>query len=260
MVKLKFQLSLFNNKIWLGTSLGLNWFCYYSECDKWVSHGFEIVYYLWHLTKWADYFHKFHVILLLKWYFFFTKRCITFSDSATISSWSKEKNELTPFQTNFSLSNKIMKQSLLNFKTLNSDFLRSWIHKSVFLFWKFVYKGITWAVVVAQLAEWSLLTPEVRGLNPDIRKFYIEHCLLSTVQICKPLKGKILLTSLYRHCVNRLPTLLTNGPIDCVGHEAPWWTDRSLDLSPSKTQWCDRYLYSESSEDITSFVRSDHFT
>ena len=74
------------------------------------------------------------------------------------------------------------------------------------------------------------------------------------------IKRENTLNSLYRHCVNRLPTLLTNGPIDCVGHEAPWWTDRSLDLSPSKTQWCDRYLYSESSEDITSFVRSDLFT
>ena len=28
-----------------------------------------------------------------------------------------------------------------------------------------------WAVVVAQLVEQSLLTPEIRGLNPNIGKF-----------------------------------------------------------------------------------------
>ena len=32
---------------------------------------------------------------------------------------------------------------------------------------------------MAQLVEWSLLIPEVRGSNPDISKIYIEH-LLST--------------------------------------------------------------------------------
>ena len=32
-----------------------------------------------------------------------------------------------------------------------------------------------WAVVVAQLVEHSLLTPEVRGSNPVIGKFYIKH-------------------------------------------------------------------------------------
>ena len=37
------------------------------------------------------------------------------------------------------------------------------------------------AVVVAQLAKWSLLTPEVRSSNPDIGKVFIEYCLLSTV-------------------------------------------------------------------------------
>ena len=38
-----------------------------------------------------------------------------------------------------------------------------------------------WDVVVAQLVERSLATPEFRGLNPAIGKIYIEQCLLSTV-------------------------------------------------------------------------------
>ena len=33
---------------------------------------------------------------------------------------------------------------------------------------------------MAQLAEWLLPTPEVRGSNPVIGKMYIKHCLLST--------------------------------------------------------------------------------
>ena len=38
------------------------------------------------------------------------------------------------------------------------------------------------AVVVAQLVEGSLPTPEVRGSNPVIGKLLnIEHCILSTV-------------------------------------------------------------------------------
>ena len=40
---------------------------------------------------------------------------------------------------------------------------------------------MSWAVVVAQLVERSLLTPEVRGLNPVIGKIYIEHGFLSIV-------------------------------------------------------------------------------
>ena len=36
-------------------------------------------------------------------------------------------------------------------------------------------------MVVAQLANRSLLTPEVRGSNPDIGKVFIEYYLLSTV-------------------------------------------------------------------------------
>ena len=36
-------------------------------------------------------------------------------------------------------------------------------------------------MVVAQLVEWPLPIPEVRGSNPVIGKIYIEHCLLSTV-------------------------------------------------------------------------------
>ena len=42
----------------------------------------------------------------------------------------------------------------------------------------------SWAVVVAQLVERSLPIPEVRGLNPVIRKIYLFQlniCLLSTV-------------------------------------------------------------------------------
>ena len=37
------------------------------------------------------------------------------------------------------------------------------------------------AEVVAQLVEQLLPTQEVRGSNLVIGKFYIEHCLLSTV-------------------------------------------------------------------------------
>ena len=38
-----------------------------------------------------------------------------------------------------------------------------------------------WAVVVAQLVELLLPTPEVRGSNPVVGKIYIEQCVLSTV-------------------------------------------------------------------------------
>ena len=38
-----------------------------------------------------------------------------------------------------------------------------------------------WAVVVAQLVERSLATPEVRGSNPAIGKIDIEQFLLSAV-------------------------------------------------------------------------------
>ena len=31
-------------------------------------------------------------------------------------------------------------------------------------------KNFKWAVVVAQLGEWSLLTPQIRGSNPIISK------------------------------------------------------------------------------------------
>ena len=36
-------------------------------------------------------------------------------------------------------------------------------------------KRTTWPVVVAQLVEWSLPKPEVRGSNPVINKLYIKH-------------------------------------------------------------------------------------
>ena len=43
-----------------------------------------------------------------------------------------------------------------------------------------IVKIFFWAVVVAQLVEQFLPTPEVRGSNPVIGKFYITH-ILSTV-------------------------------------------------------------------------------
>ena len=50
----------------------------------------------------------------------------------------------------------------------------------VYVLYHFAYVYInhlpTWAVVVAQLAEWSLLAPVVRSSNPVIGKIYIEHC------------------------------------------------------------------------------------
>ena len=45
------------------------------------------------------------------------------------------------------------------------------------------------AVVVAQLVDWSLPTPEVRGSNPVIRKIYIEH--MFTVKCVLIEKAKI---------------------------------------------------------------------
>ena len=42
-----------------------------------------------------------------------------------------------------------------------------------------------WAVVVAQLVEWSLLTPEVRSLNPLIGKLYITYLLSTVLKICR---------------------------------------------------------------------------
>ena len=42
------------------------------------------------------------------------------------------------------------------------------------------YKKTIRAVVVAQLVEWSLSTPEVHGSNPVIGKIYIKY-LWSTV-------------------------------------------------------------------------------
>ena len=35
-----------------------------------------------------------------------------------------------------------------------------------------------WAVVVAQLAEQSLLTPAIRGLNPNIGKYLSVNCVI----------------------------------------------------------------------------------
>ena len=51
------------------------------------------------------------------------------------------------------------------------------------LWWAFIWQNYIMfgAVVVAQLVELSLPTPEVCGSNPVIGKIYFEHCLLSTV-------------------------------------------------------------------------------
>ena len=38
-----------------------------------------------------------------------------------------------------------------------------------------------WEVVVAQLVEWSISIPEVRGSTPVIGKILLNICLLSTV-------------------------------------------------------------------------------
>ena len=43
-------------------------------------------------------------------------------------------------------------------------------------------------MVVAQLVEWSLPIPEIRGSNPDIDKIYIEH--LFTVSCAEKTKIK----------------------------------------------------------------------
>ena len=37
------------------------------------------------------------------------------------------------------------------------------------------------AMVVDQLVEQLIPAPEVRGSNPVISKFYVKHCLLSTL-------------------------------------------------------------------------------
>ena len=42
-------------------------------------------------------------------------------------------------------------------------------------------KTKNWAVVVAQLAEWSLPTPEVRNSNPVIGNFFLNQYFLLTV-------------------------------------------------------------------------------
>ena len=39
------------------------------------------------------------------------------------------------------------------------------------------------AVVVAQLMEWSLPTPEIRGLNPDICKILPTNCIIEKTKI-----------------------------------------------------------------------------
>ena len=50
-----------------------------------------------------------------------------------------------------------------------------------------VFSGL---VVLAQLAELSLLIPEVRSSNPVIEKYILNICLLSTVHLSDENKGK----------------------------------------------------------------------
>ena len=42
-----------------------------------------------------------------------------------------------------------------------------------------------WAVVVAQLVEQSLPTPEIRGSNPDIGKILSSNCKIEKIEIKK---------------------------------------------------------------------------
>ena len=45
------------------------------------------------------------------------------------------------------------------------------------------------AVVVAQLVQWSLPTPEFRGLNPDISKILSTNCTIEKMKIKKKRPG-----------------------------------------------------------------------
>ena len=56
-----------------------------------------------------------------------------------------------------------------------------WPRNQYLLLQDMVTVNISWAVVVAQLVERPLPTPEVRGSIPVISEIYIEHCFLSTV-------------------------------------------------------------------------------
>ena len=62
--------------------------------------------------------------------------------------------------------------------------------KRILIFTFVLNKYLTnnWEVVVAQLVEWSLPIPEIRGSNPDIDKIYIEH--LFTVSCAEKTKIK----------------------------------------------------------------------
>ena len=46
-----------------------------------------------------------------------------------------------------------------------------------------------WAVVVAQLVERSLPTPEIRGSNPDIGKILSTNCTLEKIKLKKKRPG-----------------------------------------------------------------------
>ena len=46
-----------------------------------------------------------------------------------------------------------------------------------------------WTVVVAQLVEWSLPTPEIRNSNPDISKILSSNCTIEKTKIMKKRPG-----------------------------------------------------------------------
>ena len=46
-----------------------------------------------------------------------------------------------------------------------------------------------WAVVVAQMVEWSLPTPEIRGSNPDNGKILSTNCTIEKKKIKKKRLG-----------------------------------------------------------------------
>ena len=53
----------------------------------------------------------------------------------------------------------------------------------------FKVEGDIWAVVVAQLVERSLPTPEIGGSNPDIGKTLSTNCTLEKTNIMKKRPG-----------------------------------------------------------------------
>ena len=65
---------------------------------------------------------------------------------------------------------------------------------------------VWWAVVVAQLVEQLLPTPDIRGSNPDIGKILSTNCTLEKTKIKKKRPGMAYLQKsyLYAHLVTDL--------------------------------------------------------